>query len=146
MRAHPPWRRERPRESSSSIAAWAGPRFGGPVYLDLPPPVIRIPRERYILDADRADPAAIYGVLAEPPVEVIDQPYTLEQVRFNAPLRDRMPRIDLDINFDLGSWQLTPDQIDRLGSIADAINRMLSSATSARGVHDRGLHRRHRQS
>ena len=95
------------------------------LFLALQPPVIRIPRERYILDADRAAPGAIYGVLAEPPVDYIDQPYTLDQVRYNAPLRDRMPRVDLDVNFETGSWQITPDQADRLAVIADAINRML---------------------
>ena len=55
----------------------------------------------------------------------IDQPYTLDQVRFSAPLRDRMPRVDLDVNFDTGSWQLTPDQVDRLSVIADGINRAI---------------------
>jgi outer membrane protein OmpA-like peptidoglycan-associated protein len=111
--------------------AWRG---GGPapLFVQLPPPVVRIPRERYILDlglaaAAVAAPAAVYGVLMEPPVEVIDQPYTLDQVRFSAPLRDRMPRIDLDINFDTGSWQLTPDQVDRLSVIADAINRAVQA-------------------
>ena len=59
------------------------------------------------------------------PVEVIDQPYTLDQVRFSAPLRDRMPRVDLDVNFETGSWQLTPDQVDRLSVIADGINRAI---------------------
>jgi outer membrane protein OmpA-like peptidoglycan-associated protein len=98
-----------------------------PLFLALAAPVIRIPRERYILDMDRAPPAAVYGVLMEPPVEVIDQPYTLDQVRYNAPLRDRMPRVDLDINFDLGSWQLSPDQVDRLAVIADAINRAVAA-------------------
>jgi len=36
-----------------------------------------------------------------------------------------MPRVDLDINFDTGSWQLTPEQIDRLAFIADGINRAI---------------------
>ena len=61
----------------------------------------------------------------EPPVEVISEPYTLDQVRFNAPLRDRMPRVDLDINFETGSWELGPEQVDRLQVIADAILRAL---------------------
>jgi outer membrane protein OmpA-like peptidoglycan-associated protein len=96
-----------------------------PLFLALAPPVIRIPRDRYILDADRADLDQVYGVLDEPPVDVIDQPYTLDQVRYNAPLRDRMPRVDLDVNFDSGSWQITPDQVERLSIIADAINRII---------------------
>ncbi|MCX7311351.1 MAG: OmpA family protein [Alphaproteobacteria bacterium] len=94
-----------------------------PMFIDLPPPRVRIPRDRYILEANRAQPQEIYDVFMEPPVEQIDQPYSLDQVRFNAPLRDRMPRVDLDITFDTGSWQLSPDQVDRLAAIADGINR-----------------------
>jgi outer membrane protein OmpA-like peptidoglycan-associated protein len=96
-----------------------------PLFVQLAPPVIRIPRERYIVDAGHARPDDIYGVFMAPPVEVIDQPYTLDQVRFSAPLRDRMPRVDLDVNFDTGSWQLSPDQVDRLSVIADGINRAI---------------------
>ena len=98
----------------------------------LPPPVIRIPRERYILEAERASPLEIYDVFMEPPVERIDRRYTVEQVRYSAPLRDpRMPRVDLDVNFDTGSWQLTPEQVDRLGAIAEGLTAP-SSATRAR--------------
>ena len=60
-----------------------------------------------------------------PPVERIDQRYTLDQVRFSAPLRDRMPRVDLDVNFETGSWQLSPEQVDRLAAIAEGINRAM---------------------
>ena len=36
-----------------------------------------------------------------------------------------MPRVDLDVNFDTGSWQLKPRQIERLAVIADGINRAI---------------------
>jgi outer membrane protein OmpA-like peptidoglycan-associated protein len=98
----------------------------GTIFLNIPPPVIQIPRDRYIVDADAANEAEIYDVLIAPPVDPIDQRYTLDQIRYNEALRDFMPRIDLDINFDTGSWQLTPDQIDRLSMIADAINRAVA--------------------
>jgi len=98
----------------------------GSVFLNIPPPVIRMPRDRYILDADAANEAEIYDTLIEPPVDPIGQSYTLDQIRYNEALRDYMPRVDLDINFDTGSWQLTPDQVDRLAVIADAINRAIS--------------------
>ncbi len=103
--------------------------FAGPqpdmMFVDVPPPVIRIPRDRYILDADAANEALIYDVLVAPPVERLDRRYTLDQVRYNEFLRARMPRVDLDINFDTGSWQLTPDQVDRLAMIAAALNRAI---------------------
>jgi outer membrane protein OmpA-like peptidoglycan-associated protein len=98
---------------------------GADMYLQLPPPVIRIPRERYILDAERARPEEIYQVFEEPPVEIIDQPYTLDQIRYSAPLRDRMPRVDLDVTFETGSWQLSPDQVERLAAVAEGLNRAI---------------------
>jgi len=99
-----------------------GPRD---VFIDLPPPVVRIPRDRYIVELDRARPQVIYDVLDAPPVERIERPYTISQVRYSAPLRERMPRLDLDINFDTGSWQLTPDQVDKLSVVAEGLNRAI---------------------
>lgn len=96
------------------------------VFIELPPPVIRIPRDRYIVDATAAAESAIYDVFVAPPVEAIEHRYTLEQVLYSEPLRARMPRVDLDITFDTGSWQLTPDQVERLSVTADALNRAIS--------------------
>jgi len=103
-----------------------GPRRADGFFVQLPPPVIRIPRERYIVEADRADEALLYETLIAPPVERIERGYTLDEVRYSAPLRDRMPRIDVDtITFDTGSWDVTPDQADRLAPIADAMRRAI---------------------
>jgi OmpA-OmpF porin, OOP family len=96
-------------------------------YVDLPPPVIRIPRERYILDVEGATPAAVYAVLTEPPVEPLERAYSLDEIRFSRPLLERMPSVDIDtINFEFGSWLVTPDQAARLAVIADAINRTVA--------------------
>lgn len=95
------------------------------MFLNIVPPVVHIPRDRYIVDADGAGEAAIYGVLVAPPIARIDHRYTLDQVRYNEPLRAYMPRLDLEVNFDTGSWQLTPDQVDRLSFIAQALNRAI---------------------
>ena len=96
------------------------------VFIELPPPVIRIPRDRYVVEANTADAPAIYDVFVAPPVEQIEHRYTLDQVRYSEPLRARMPRVDLDITFDTGSWQLTQDQVERLSVIANALNRAIS--------------------
>ena len=96
------------------------------VFIELPPPVIGIPRDRYIVDANPGNEPAIYGVFIAPPVDRIERRYTLDQVLYSEPLRARMPRVDLDITFDTGSWQLTPDQVERLSVIADALNRAMS--------------------
>lgn len=96
------------------------------LFLNLAPPVYRGPRERYILDYDpRVRPETVYEIFDAPPIERIDRRYTLEQVRYNAPLRDRMPRVDLDVHFETGSWQLTPEQVDKLAAIADGIKRTI---------------------
>jgi outer membrane protein OmpA-like peptidoglycan-associated protein len=103
-----------------------GPRRADGFFVQLPPPVIRIPRERYIVEADRADEALLYETLIAPPVERIERGYTLDEVRYSAPLRDRMPRIDVDtITFDTGSWDVTADQADRLAPIAEAMRRAI---------------------
>jgi outer membrane protein OmpA-like peptidoglycan-associated protein len=95
------------------------------VFIDLPPPVIHIPRERYIVELDRARPQMVYEVLEAPPVETVEETYTVDQVRYSAPLRERMPRVDLDINFETGSWQLSPEQIDKLNVVADGLKRAI---------------------
>ncbi|HEU5017157.1 MAG TPA: OmpA family protein [Pseudolabrys sp.] len=102
-----------------------GPRED--IFVDLPPPRIRIPRDRYIVEVDRASPAIIYDTLVAPPVVPIEQDYTLAQVRYSESLRERMPRLDLDIHFDTGSWQITPDQMDKLAAVAQALNRAIDN-------------------
>lgn len=94
--------------------------------IDLAPPIIRIPRERYIVDYDRASDDDIYYALNAPPVEHLDRTYSLEEVRYSRYLRDRMPRVDLDtINFDFGSWEVEPYQYGKLERVAHVINRIL---------------------
>ena len=106
-------------------------RYRGPVrshtyFVDLPPPVIRIPRERYILETQGASQRDIYEVLIAPPVERIDRRYTLDEVRYSPRLRERMPRVDIDtITFETGSWAITPDQVDRLAMIAAAVKEAI---------------------
>ncbi|HET9688317.1 MAG TPA: OmpA family protein [Pseudolabrys sp.] len=105
---------------------YSGPPVVGGYFVTLPPPVIRIPRERYIVDAQYARPGDIYFALWAAPVDHIDRRYTLDEIRYSPTLRERMPRIDLDtITFDSGSWEVTPDQVDRLAVIADGINRAI---------------------
>ncbi|MGE3145801.1 MAG: OmpA family protein [Pseudorhodoplanes sp.] len=107
---------------------YRGPRRAGPGFvIVLPPPVIRIPRERYIVDAGDVPPTVIYETLMAPPVERLDRRYTLDEIRYSPMVRDRMPRIDLDtITFETGSWEVTPDQAARLAPIADGIRRAIA--------------------
>jgi outer membrane protein OmpA-like peptidoglycan-associated protein len=103
-----------------------GPRNDFDFIVQLPPPIVHIPRDRYIVDADRADRVLIYDTLIAPPVMQIARPYTLDEVRYSYTLRERMPRIDLDtINFETGSWDVTPGEARRLAPIGEAMRRAI---------------------
>ena len=103
----------------------------GPVYfedyiVDLPPPRIRIPRNVYILEAEDASEEDIYDALTAGPVERLPRGYSLDEVRNSIRLRERMRSVDLNtINFDFGSWEIAPDQYDRLEVIAEVLKRII---------------------
>jgi outer membrane protein OmpA-like peptidoglycan-associated protein len=100
---------------------------GERIFLDLPVPIIGIPQDQYIVDTAVAPEPFIYQTLAAPPLVPIERPYSLDEIRYNVALRDRMRRIDVDtINFDLGSWEVGPDQVGRLQLIAQAIQDIVA--------------------
>jgi outer membrane protein OmpA-like peptidoglycan-associated protein len=102
-----------------------GPGFAG-FFVELPPPVIRVPRELYIREAARASAEDIYLTLMAPPVDRIERRYALDEVLYSEPLRARMPRVDIDsVNFETASWEITPDQADRLAFVAQGIMRAI---------------------
>jgi OmpA-OmpF porin, OOP family len=98
----------------------------GGFYVDLPPPVIRIPHDRYIVDAEDAPPQLIYDTMEAPPVDRIERRYSLDEIRYSPSVRQLMPSIDLNtINFETGSWEIPSDQAARLQTIADGLNRAI---------------------
>jgi len=100
----------------------------GFVVLNLPPPVMGIPRERYIVDYRTAPRAWVYETLVAPPVMPIERAYSLDEIRESASLRERMPRIDIDtITFDTSSWDVRPDQVQLLEPIAEAMRRAVEA-------------------
>ena len=100
----------------------------GGYFVSLPPPTLRIPQNRYIVEAEDAPPQVIYDTLMAPPVDRIERPYTLDEIRYSPSVRQRMPSIDLDtINFATGSWEIPPDQAAKLQVIADGINRAIQA-------------------
>jgi outer membrane protein OmpA-like peptidoglycan-associated protein len=106
--------------------SYRDPHAVGGFYVDLPPPVIRIPYDRYIVDADDAPPDLIYDTMEAPPVDRIERRYTLDEIRYSPSVRQLMPSIDLtSINFETGSWEIPPDQAAKLQSIADGLNRAI---------------------
>src|ERR1700733_9899834 len=69
--------------------SYRDPRDVGGFYVDLPPPVIRIPYDRYIVEADVAGPDLIYDTLEAPPVDRIDRGFTLDENRYSPSVRRR---------------------------------------------------------
>jgi outer membrane protein OmpA-like peptidoglycan-associated protein len=106
--------------------SYRDPRAVGGFYVDLPPPVIRIPYDRYIVDSEDAPPDLIYETMEAPPVDRIERRYSLDEIRYSPSVRQLMPSIDVNtINFGTGSWEIPPDQAARLQSIADGLNRAI---------------------
>lgn len=106
--------------------SYRDPRAVGGFYVDLPPPVVNIPYDRYIVDAQEASPDVIYATMEAPPVQRIDRRYSLDEIRYSPNVRMQMPSIDVNtINFETGSWTIPPDQAARLQVIADGLNRAI---------------------
>ena len=97
----------------------------GIVALNLARPHITIPRERYIVEYDRARDVDLDEVLLAPPIERLDRAYSLEEIRYSQELREYTRRIDLDINFEFGAFEVTPDQYPKLERLARSMLRAL---------------------
>jgi OOP family OmpA-OmpF porin len=94
--------------------------------INLPPVRLSIPRELYIFEADRAPVELIEETFMAPPVERVERAYTLDEIRTNRRLREKVRRVDLSsINFDFGSAEVPPDQVGRLDSIAEGLMRAI---------------------
>lgn len=103
-------------------------RFSDEVVV-LPPPPLPIPRERYIVDAEQADQRLIYETITAPPIAAIPRRYTLDEVRYSPDLRARMRSVDIDtVTFETGSWEVSPNQAQRLSVIAASISQALQRA------------------
>ncbi|MEQ1711964.1 MAG: OmpA family protein, partial [Hyphomicrobium sp.] len=94
--------------------------------IDVPPPRIRMPREKYIVEYDRASDEDLYEALSAPPLDRLERAYTLDEVLVSRGLRDRMRRIDhSSINFAFGAWEVDEAQVGKLERIARAMLRVI---------------------
>jgi len=91
--------------------------------VDVAPPVVSIPYEQYVVEPS----AQVYEALTAPPIQELEQRYTLDQVLANENLRAYMPRVDLDaITFEFGSSEIADDQIDQLEKIGTALEEAVA--------------------
>ena len=98
------------------------------VIVSLPRPVHALPREKYVVEYVNASDDDIYECLTAPPIEKLEREYSLDEIRYSVSLRDRVRRVDLDnVNFETGSFEVTPDQFGKLERIARAIGRALEA-------------------
>jgi outer membrane protein OmpA-like peptidoglycan-associated protein len=69
----------------------------------------------------------IYNALEAPPVEPLERTYTLDEVCASVRLRERMRSVNIDtIHFEFGSWEIGPDQANRLESVAAIMKDIVS--------------------
>ncbi|RLQ88287.1 flagellar motor protein MotB [Notoacmeibacter ruber] len=94
---------------------------------ELPPLVIRIPRDEYIFDVEEpVSEERYYDFLAQPPVERVERLYSVDEVRRSARIRDKVRRVDLGtVNFEFGRAGIEDSEIDELQSLAEAMERLL---------------------
>ena len=94
---------------------------------DLPPLVLKIPREEYILEAERVRGSDdYYAFFEQPPVERVTRTYSIDEVKRSARVRDIIRRVDLDtINFEFGADTVSESEIAKLEGVAQAMERIL---------------------
>ena len=98
----------------------------GAILLNLREPEVRIPRDRYIVDYERASDDDLFETLSAPPVDRLERSYSLEEVRYNVQLRDRMRRLDLDaVTFATGSWEVANEQFPKLERLSRILRRII---------------------
>jgi outer membrane protein OmpA-like peptidoglycan-associated protein len=94
--------------------------------LKLGPLQLSIPADQYIVESSRASPTQLQKTLVAPPVEAVERPYTLEEIRLSGRLRDKVRRIDFDtITFDTAQATVADDQIQRMQNIGQALRAVI---------------------
>ncbi|WP_400769299.1 OmpA family protein [Methylosinus sporium] len=92
----------------------------------LPPPPVEIAPDAYVVDYGAADERLVYETLTAPPLAPMPRRYTLDEIRYSPSVRAYTRSVDIDtINFDTGSWAITPDQAQRLVTVAEALNEAI---------------------
>jgi YD repeat-containing protein len=93
----------------------------------LPPVVLNIPMQQYVVESQAATPQVMEETLVAPAVEEVERPYSLEEIRQSGRLRDKVRRIDVDtVNFEFGQATLTEDQVAELDGIGKALAAVVS--------------------
>lgn len=82
---------------------------------------IDIPRDRYIVEGGVGRRPLVEEALGAPPVEPVERPYSLQEIRHSERLRAKMRRVDLSVTFAFDSAAIPRDQYDQIQVIGTAI-------------------------
>ncbi len=96
------------------------------VSLNFPRLIVPIPRSEYIVDLERADRRQLRETLIAPPVERVERVYTLEEIRENQRVRDKVRSVNLNnVLFDVNSARISQSQVLALAEIGYAMEDVL---------------------
>ena len=103
-----------------------GPRRQPELRLNLGPLQVTIPERQYIVESSRASEQQLQEALMAPPVERVERTYSLEEIRRNGRLRDKVRRIDFDtITFDTGQATIPDNQIQQMQNVGQALRDLI---------------------
>ncbi len=92
----------------------------------LPPLKLNIPHDQYVVESSRASRQDLTRTFGAPPVEKVERPYTLEEIRRSDRIRNKVRRVDFDtVTFEFGSAILPDDQIPEVQKVGEAMRAVL---------------------
>ena len=95
-------------------------------HVQLPPLRLNIPQDQYIVESSQASRQQLTQTFAAPPVEQVERPYSLEEIRRSDRIRNKVRRVDFDtVTFEFGSAVLPDDQIPQMQGVGEAMRAVL---------------------
>jgi len=104
----------------------AAPNASFDFHVRLPPLRLNIPQDQYIVESSQASRQQLTQTFAAPPVEQVERPYSLEEIRRSDRIRNKVRRVDFDtVTFEFGSAVLPDDQIPQMQGVGEAMRAVL---------------------
>ncbi len=95
-------------------------------HIQLPPLKLTIPQNQYVVESSRATRQQLTRTFEAPPVERVERPYSLEEIRRSDRIRNKVRRVDFDtVTFEFGSAVLPDDQIPQMQAVGEAMQTVL---------------------
>ncbi len=102
------------------------PKASFDFHINLPPLKLTIPQDQYVVESSKASRQQLTRTFEAPPVEKVERPYSLEEIRRSDRVRNMVRRVDFDtVNFEFGSAVLPDDQIPKMQAVGEAMQDVL---------------------